>query len=155
MKFIEKYFIVLMLSLVIISGCSDNPVKTNTVKTETLLYEKPGLVDSLVGTCSAYLVRTLILDSLDTRNYNELKVKLNAYTDGDLSNVSVYYLNADTNNIVFVINGLNQINNTDSYTFSSPKIKDIFFLRLRLFASVCTGQNYHLKIRDLKIYGVN
>ena len=155
MKFIEKYFIVLMLSFIIISGCSDNPVKTDAIKTETLIYEKPGLVDSLVGTCSAYLVRTLILDSIDTRNYNELKVELNAYTDGDLSNISIYYLNADTNYNVFVINGLSQINNTSSNTFSSPKIKDIFFLRLRLFASVCTGQYYYLKIRNLKIYGVN
>lgn len=155
MKFRKKYFIAFILSFVIITGCSDNPVKTDAVKTETLIYEKPGLVDSLVGTCSAYLVRTLILDSIDTRNYNELKVELDAYTDGDLSHISFYNLIADTSNNLLVLSGLNQINNTNSNVIPSPKIKDIFFLRLRLFASVCTGQNYHLKIRDLKIYGVN
>jgi hypothetical protein len=155
MKLTKKYLVILVLSFIIISGCSDNPVKTNETKAETLLLEKPGLIDSLVGTCSAYLIRTIILDSIDTRNFKELKVELNAYTDGDLSNISVYYLNADTNYNLVVLNGTNQINNTGSYIFSSPLIKDIFFLRLRLYASVCTGQNYHLKIRDMKIYGVN
>lgn len=155
MKYSRKYLFFLIFSFVIIQGCSDNPVNTDAVKTETLIYEKPGLVDSIVGTCSAYIVRTLILDSIDTRNFDKLKIELNSYTDGDLSNISIYYLNADTNNNVFVINGSSQINNTSSNITSSPKIKDIFFMRLRLFASVCTGQNYHLKIRDLKIYGVN
>lgn len=154
MKLMKKYLLLLILFFIIVYGCSDNPIKTNDAKTVTQLYEKTGLVDSIAGTCSAYIVRTLILDSIDTRNYNELKIEFNAYTDGDLSNISIYYLNADTNYNVFVINGLNQINNTNGYTFSSPKIKDIFFLRLRLFASVCTGQYYHLKIRNLKIYGV-
>ena len=155
MKYVKKYLVLLILSFVIISSCSDNPVKTDAVKTETLIYEKPGLVDSIVGTCSAYIVRTLILDSIDTRNFSELKVELNAYTDGDLSNISIYYLNADTNYNLFVLSGTSQINNTNSNVIPSPKIKDIFFLRLRLFASVCTGQNYHLKMRDLKIFGVN
>ncbi len=155
MKYYKFYITIIFLSLILISGCSETV--TNSVKNDTgeLIYEKVGLIDSLVGTCSAYIVRTILLDSIDIRNYDEIKVEFNAYTDGDLSNISIYYLNSDTNYNLMVLNGLSQINNTSNYTFTSTKIKDVFFLRLRLFASVCTGQNYHLKIRDLKIYGIN
>lgn len=155
MKFIYKYLLLSISALFILAGCSDSPTEINNIQDGTLIYEKLNLVDSLVGTCSAYLIRTSILDSLDTRVYNKLRIEFNAYTDGDLSNVGAYYTNTNTNFYLFELNGINQINNTNSITITSPKIKDIFYLRLRLFSSVCTGQYYHLKIRNLKIYGVN
>ncbi len=155
MKFIYKYLLLSISALFILAGCSDSPTEINNIQDGNLIYEKLNLVDSLVGTCSAYLIRTSILDSLDTRDYNKLRIEFNAYTDGDLSNVSAYYTNTNTNFYLFELNGINQINNTNSITITSPKIKDIFYLRLRLFSSVCTGQYYHLKIRNLKIYGVN
>jgi hypothetical protein len=155
MKLLKIYISITILFFLVFLGCKDTSTDSNSVQPGTLIFEKPNLVDSLVGTCSAYLIRTSIFDSIDTRNYNNLKIEFNAYTDGDLSNISLYYLNADTNYYIIVLNGINQINSTKNITVPSPKIKDYFFLRLRLFASVCTGQNYHLKIRDLKIYGVN
>lgn len=154
MNFLKIYFIVFAVTLIFISGCSDN--SNNPIEeTATLLYEKPGLVDSLVGTCSAYLIRTSIFDSIDTRSYDKLKIEFNAYTDGDLSNISFYYLNADTNSYLITLDGSNKINNSKSFSIASPQVKNNFFLRLKLFASVCTEQNYHLKIKNLKIYGVN
>ena len=155
MKFIYKYLLLSISALFILAGCSDSPTETSDFQAGTLIYEKPNLVDSLVGTCSAYLIRTSILDSLDTRDYNKLRIEFNAYTDGDLSNIGVFYTNSNTNFYLFELNGISQINNTNSITITSPKIKDVFYLRLRLFSSVCTGQYYHLKIRNLKIYLVN
>jgi hypothetical protein len=80
---------------------------------------------------------------------------MNAFTDGDLSNVNIYYLNSSNINNIVALEGTGQINTTMNLSIPSPKIRDNFYLRLRLFASVCTGQLFHLKIRDLKIYGVN
>lgn len=150
----NKYIFLFIFSFTIFYGCSDSPVSTNSVKTETLLYSRPGLVDSLNGTCSAYMIRTSILDSLDTRNYGSLRIELNAYTDGDLSDINLYYLKADTVNAIFSVSGTGQINSTTNLTFPSPGIKEKFYVRLKLFASVCTGQYYSLRLRDLKIYGV-
>jgi hypothetical protein len=154
MKFIIKYIFVFLL--IIIAGCSDSTViNNNSPQTETLIYQKPGLVDSLVGTCSAYMVRTLTLDSIDTRNFNSVRVEMTAFTDGDLSNINIYYLNSGNINNIVALEGTGQINSSINYNIPSPKIRDNFYIRLRLFSSVCTGQLYHLKIRDLKIFGVN
>lgn len=155
MKQIKIIFLLSFSFFILLIGCSDSPTDANNIQSGTLIFEKPNLVDSLVGTCSAYLIRTSIFDSIDTKNFNKLKIEFNAYTDGDLSNISLYYLNADTNYNLLMLNGINEINNIKNISVPSPKIKDYFFLRLRLFSSICTGQYFHLKIRDLKIYGVN
>lgn len=148
------YIISFIFSLILLSGCSDSPTSTNSIPQETLLYSRAGLVDSVVGTCSAYLIRTSIIDSLDTRNYHSLKVEFNSFTDGDLSEVKLYYLN-DTITNLFSLSGTGQINGTGTITFPSPSVNKTFYLRLKLFASVCTGQYYSLRLRDLKIYGLN
>jgi hypothetical protein len=153
MKYLKILFVTFTL-VIILQGCSESPVN-NSVQTETLLYQRNGLIDSIVGTCSAYLVRTTIIDSIDIRNYNSLRIEFKAYTDGDLSNITFYYLDSGITNDLFTLNGTGQINSTISYPVQSPKIKDNLYLRLRLFASVCTGQYYHLKLRDFKIYGIN
>ena len=150
-----KRYIILFIIILFSSGCSDNPVNNNPVQTETLLYSKNGLIDSITGTCSAYMVRTSILDSIDTRNYNSLRIEINAFTDGDLSNISLYYLKSDSINSLFSLDGTNRINGSMNFTIPSPKIKEIYYIRFKLFASVCTGQYYSLRLRDLKIFGVN
>jgi hypothetical protein len=155
MNTVIKYIIPFILILIFVQGCSDTPMSTNSAQTETLLYSRAGLVDSLNGTCSAYMIRTSILDSIDMRNYNYLKVEMNALTDGDLSNISLYYIKSDSTNNLFSLDGTSQINSAMNFTFPSPKLKEIYYLRLKLFASVCTGQYYSLRLRDLKIYGVN
>jgi hypothetical protein len=155
MKFIKIFSIILFASFILLIGCSDSPINNNNTQSETLLYQRIGLIDSLVGTCSAYLVRTSILDSIDARNYNSLRAEFQAYTDGDLSNITFFYLDSGITYNLFTLDGTNQINNTITYFIPSPKIKDNLYLRLRLFASACTGQYYHLKLRDFKIYGIN
>lgn len=148
-------FILLLISVTaIFTGCSDKTVNTDSAQSETLLFEKTGLVDSIAGTCSAYIVRTIIMDSIDTRNYKSLRFEMSSYTDGDLSNITLYYLK-DTAVSIFSFNGSSSINGTSSHTTLSPNVKSALYLRFRLFASVCTGQYYHLKMHNFRIYGVN
>jgi len=136
------------------AGCSETPVTSNSQESGTLLYEKAGLVDSIAGTCSAYIVRTIILDSIDTRSFKSVRVDMDSHTDGDLSNITLYYLK-DTAVNLFSIDGLSRINNTATITVPSPTIRSKLYLRMRLYASVCTGQYYHLKMHDFRIYGIN
>jgi len=154
MKLIYAYILALISYTMIFTGCSETSVNSTSHQTETLLFEKNGLVDSIAGTCSAYMVRTIILDSIDTRNFKSLKFEMNSFTDGDLSNITLYYLK-DTAVNIFSFDGSNAINNTSSHITISPNIKNTLYLRFRLFSSICTGQYFHLKMYDFRIYGVN
>jgi hypothetical protein len=133
------------------AGCSDNSVTPPA--SETLLFERAGQIDSLTGTCSAYIVHTHFLDTLDLSAYNNVKITLEGGTDGDLSNIDVFYVRDSLTNILS-LEGLT-INNTMSVTVPSPKVREFFQVRLKLNSSVCTGHIYHLKLRNLKIYGIN
>ncbi|MDD5362647.1 MAG: hypothetical protein PHN88_10980 [Ignavibacteria bacterium] len=134
-------------------SCSDkiqDPVQTQ----QTLLYSKPGIVDSLIGTCSTYLVRNFIIDSLDFSAYTGGKIEMNSFSNGDLSELSLFYLNPDTAVYVFNISGKDEINSQIPRTFIPSNRKEKYYFRMKLFASVCTGELYYLKVRDLNIYGV-
>lgn len=142
----------LFLFLLIITGCN---TKT-TVETDnyTLLYQKSGLLDSLVGTCSTFLIRTFVLDTLNTTEFQKLQINLNAKTDGDLSSVEMFYYKGDSTKTLFILNGINQINNTSFLTLSSPGNNTQMYIRLKLYSSVCTGQLYFLSVRNIIINGI-
>ena len=142
---------VIIIVVIFLSSCSEDIVNSNQESTGTLLYERNGLIDSLVGTCSTFLIRNFFLDTLDFESYGNIRIEFNAFTDGDLSSLSFYYIQDTTVN-VFEINGLG-INNTQAVNIPSPNITRDFYLRLKLFSSICTGQNYVLSVRDLKIFG--
>ncbi|MBI5403907.1 MAG: hypothetical protein HY959_10945 [Ignavibacteriae bacterium] len=142
-----------LILLLIIAGCSENSDSPTSSQTQVFLFERNGLVDSIAGTCSAYIVRTIILDSIDTRDFSTVRFEMNSYTDGDLSNITLYYLK-DTAVNIFSLSGTGAINNTTSITTPSPNIKGTLYLRLKLFASVCTGEYYHLKMKNLRIFGI-
>ena len=155
-----KYFLycfILLGAVVYVNGCADNivtPINSQqTSETKTLLIEKQGLLDSITGTCSSFIIRTSYLDTLDFTGFEEVEITFNAYTDADLSVFNIFYVR-DSAMIVSNLEGLN-ISNTMTLRVPSPKVRDFFQVRLRLMASLCTGQIYHLKLRDLKIYGVN
>jgi len=144
--------VLLIIFIISVAGCSNNPVNPPESQ-NILLYQKQGLVDSIVGTCSAYLIRTYQLDTIDMSKFNNIKINLDAHTDGDLSNIYIYHLQNGSIKNIITLSGTTQINSTNSIIIPSPKINDIFFVRLALFSSICTGQYFHLKLRDLSIYG--
>ena len=151
-KYIAKIIIIIVFSQIIfIYSCSEDIVDSNQQKPGTLLYERNGLIDSLVGTCSTFLVRNFFLDTLDFESYGNIRIEFNAFTDGDLSSLSFYYIQDTTVNL-FEVNGLG-INNTQAVNIPSPNIIRDFYLRLKLFSSICTGQMYVLSVRDLKVFG--
>ncbi len=133
------------------ASCSDN---IQNPESSTLVYTKPGLVDSLVGTCSTYLVRNFIIDTLDFSGYKSGKLEMNSLTDGDLSEISLFFFNPDTASYLVKLNGKEEINSASARTFDLPSGKKKFYLRMKLYSSVCTGQFFSLRIRDLNIYGV-
>lgn len=156
----KKILIVWSIALAVVyfAGCNDSGSitgnETNTVSTGgDLLYEKPGLLDSLTGTCSSYLVRNHLLDTLDMRIYSTIRVEFFAETDGDRSNLVMYYFANGVMNL-FQLEGLGEINGNKFIDIPAPQYMSDVHFQLRLFASVCTGQYYNLKVRNLKIYGV-
>lgn len=149
-----KYFILIFIlaGIITLDSCSENPQNANSGN-QALLYQKQGLVDSLVGTCSSYLIRNFTLDTIDFNGYTNGILGKDAYTDGDLSEIIVYYINADTAVNVVHLEGQSRINATAQIKFQVPNQKKQYYLRLKLFSSVCTGQLYHLKLRNIRIYG--
>lgn len=149
---IKKTFVycVLLLCVILMAGCKDNPVET--VQSYGLKYERSGLLDSLTGDCSVIVTRSFVLDSMDFRGLSKLKMSYTGHTDADISFVRFFYLNADTAVNVVSLEGSSEISNMTSIEADAPQIKELFFVRLGLRSSVCTGDIFHLKLRDLKIY---
>jgi hypothetical protein len=135
-----------------LQSCSENPQGSVSVN-QDLIYQKPGLIDSIVGTCSTFLIRNFTLDTINFSSYNKAYLEKDAFTDGDLSEIIVYYLNSDTAVSVLNLQGRDMINSTGRIEFQPTKDKRNYFLRMKLYSSVCTGQLFHLKLRDVKIYG--
>lgn len=155
MNYMKNFKLLFILAgIVILNSCSENP-QTIGSRNQSLLYQKQGLVDSLVGTCSSYLIRNFTLDTIDFSGYSNGVFEKDSYTDGDLSEIIVYYINADTAVNIVHLEGQSQINSTTQITFHPPVTKNKYYLRLKLFSSVCTGQLYHLKLRNIRIYGEN
>lgn len=145
-----------MIVVVSLNGCSDsNPVVGNN-ETLELIYEREGLLDSLTGTCSAYLIRNHILQSLNLENHNNIRISFDASTDGDLSNLEFFIVNNSNQQIpLYDVEGL-EINNVTHFDAVIPaEMVNNIHLRLRLFSSICTGQIFHLKICNLRIFSIN
>ncbi len=140
--------------LITLQSCSENPQEPVSIN-QDLIYQKSGLIDSIVGTCSTFLIRNFTLDTINFSSYSKAILEKDAFTDGDLSEIIVYYLNSDTAVNVLNLQGKDMINSTGRIEFQPPKDTRNYYLRLKLYSSVCTGQLFHLKLRDLKIYGVN
>ena len=92
-------------------------------------------------------------DTINFSSYKKAYFEKDSFTDGDLSEIIVYYLNSDTVVSVLNLQGRDMINSTGRIEFQPPKDKRNYFLRMKLYSSVCTGQLFHLKLRDVKIYG--
>lgn len=150
-----KYLVYLLIIAGVFAaeGCSENP-QENSARNNYLVYQKPGLLDSISGTCSTYLIRNFMLDSIDFSQYDKAILEKSAFTDGDLSEILIYYINADTSVNVLHLEGKGQINSSGPVEFQPPKRNEKYYLRMKLYSSVCTGEQFHLKLRDVKIYGV-
>lgn len=139
-----------LLCVISVSGCKDNPVEST--QSYGLRYERSGLLDSITGDCSVIVTRAFALDSIDFRGVSKIKMDYNAHTDADISFFRLFYLNGDTAVNIVSLEGASQISNASSIEFDAPQLKQVFYIRMALRSSVCTGDIFHIKLRDLKIY---
>lgn len=145
--------VILLLPVILISGCGkDNPV---TQKTETLVFQRDGIIESFGGDCSAVQIRTSIIDSLDFTNAGTVKFKFSGMSDADLSSIVIFYINSFGEQVNLVnLPHRDQINSTGMVEITAPDYSGELFLRVTLKSSVCTGQIFHIEVRDLKIYTI-
>ncbi|MEO6694721.1 MAG: hypothetical protein ABIY50_08680 [Ignavibacteria bacterium] len=149
LKKINLRILISLLCTIVITGCSkDNPVS----QTETLVYQRDGVIESFGGDCSAVQIRTSSLGSIDFTNVTGIKFNLDGSSDADLSSINIYYLDNGVQVNLVDLPHRDQINSTMTIETASPNVNSEIFLRLTLKSSVCTGQIFHIEIRDLKIY---
>ncbi|CAN5483138.1 hypothetical protein BH10BAC5_BH10BAC5_24660 [soil metagenome] len=144
----KKLFALAFIGVVFcLAGCNNNITSPDSYNT---IYQKDGLLDSISGNCSVVETRWFLLDKFDLTNVSKLKVEFNAFTDADISFIDIFYLNDTGINVMEVV-GKNNISNKKSFEIDSPKLKKDYYMRIGLSSSVCTGDLFHIKLRDLKI----
>ncbi|MBK7158654.1 MAG: hypothetical protein IPH77_08870 [Ignavibacteria bacterium] len=151
-KIILKIF---FLFTIFVSGCSkeNSPVSG---RTELLVYSRDGVLESFGGDCSAVQIRTSSLGNLDLTGIQKVKFTLNGFSDADLSSIMIYYLDNNGEQVNLInLPHRDQINSTSIIEIDSPDYSGEIYLRLTLKSSVCTGQLFHIELRDLKIYTIN
>lgn len=151
-----RKLISIMIFSAVFYSCSESPTGSGgeVNYSDTLLFEQTGVVDSIVGTCSTFLIRTVIMDTLDFRKYKKLKIEMERFTDGDRSEISIHFVRADTAVKIMSAEGLDGINGTGAIIVNSPLNKEKYYFRMKLFSSICTGQLFHLKVKNLRVYGL-
>jgi hypothetical protein len=145
----------LLFTAFLLYSCSDS----NIVQpgNETLLYEKPGLVDSaVVYGCYSYTLIYFVPDTLQLRDYSKIRVMFDGNANSDGTNITVY-MNSPTEEYYELYKvdnaaGINKIHSVESpvpFTTSTLKV------RLYINPPVCgQGEFKYNRVRDLKIYGI-
>lgn len=142
----------LFLFICFVIGCNkENPITSDI---ETLVFQREGVIESLGGDCSAVQIRTSSLGNLDFNNTRKVKFQLNGFSDADLSSISIYYVKDNENVNLVNLPHRDEINSTQTIEVNSPDFAGEVYLRVTLKSSVCTGQIFHLEVRDLNIYTI-
>ena len=148
--------VIMLVSLVFLyASCGDeNPI--NAGSSETLLYEEPGLVDSVVVTgCYDQTSYHFLNDTFHFNGYSKLRVEFESFSSSDRSRISLVSYNAAVTNQILYTKNNEEVNMLHSFEMSAPA--DSTWLELRLFLSprVCGENDYrYLRARDLKIFGI-
>lgn len=150
MKLINNLIFIFVLCL-----CSCSKDDAVSPASENLIYQRDGIIESFGGDCSAVQVRTSSLGNFNLADFNRLKFNFTAFSDADLSSISIYYIHNDETVNLVNLPHRDQINSTQAVTIDAPDYSGELFLRLTLKSSVCTGQIFHIEMRDLKIYTLN
>ena len=148
-------FLILPGLVSLYSSCgSDNPMDTGPA--ETLLYEEPGLVDSIVVTgCYDYTRFHFLNDTFFFGGYNKLRIEFEGFSSSDRSRISFVGYNAEVTNQILYTKSNEDVNVTHSFELPAPA--DTTWLELRLFLSpqVCGENEYrYIRARDLRVYGI-
>lgn len=141
-------FLILLFLAAAVCSCSDKIFTPSEFY--SVLYEKPGLVDSLRGDCSAPQIRTITMGSHDLSQYDSLIFTFSNSTDADLAIIQVYSPASHSEYLMY-LNG-KSISEIGHWQIPAPNYEGEVYLRMILNSSVCTGHVYHLSVRDFKMY---
>ena len=154
MKFFISYIFLAFISFIIVSCGNDSPV--NNMANETVLYEEPGLVDSVIVTgCYAYTRSHFLADTFSFNTYSKVRVEFESFSTSDHATVSVLSNNSVITNEVLYTRNNEDVNMRHSFEIPSPG--DSVWLELRLYMNpqVCGENEFkYIRARDLKITGI-
>ena len=123
----------------------------------TLLFEKSGLVDSVVVYgCYAHSSLYEVPDTLLLNGFSKLRVEFDGNVNSDGTIIFVYLTSLDDEDIeIYKVRDISEINKLHSLHASFTFQKALFKIVLYINPPVC-GQNEfkYNRVRDLKIYGI-
>lgn len=149
----QKSFFFLLLSFVIVTGCSDDDPVTPPVVGEVLLAEVSG--DS-VGVTSGQSSRSLSITSGSLNFTDRDSARITFYYSVENNNYAtpfeIYYVTGTTNTNIYTGSNLLVSTITEQFidfTIPSPRVNDFFQYKITTNSS--PGFSF-FKFRDLKIY---
>ncbi len=154
MKNIFLTILILSISFFLLS-CSDGDIIQP--EQETLIFEKAGLVDSIVVYgCYSYTLIYVVPDTLHLENYSKLKVEFDGNVNSDGTNITLYINSASEEYFeLYKVDNAAAINKLHNFESQIPFNTSIFKIRLYINPPVCgQGEFKYNRVRDLKIYGI-
>ena len=153
-RYLFIYTIMVCSAFMLVSCSQDSPAGNDL--TETVLFEKSGLVDSAVVTgCYAYTLRYFVPETILTADYNRLRAEFDGFSTSDVSTISLIYNTVDSSNVfAYEVSNLD-LNGFHSFNIAKSAGNMWFELRLYLNPQVCgTNEFRYTRVRDLWIYGI-
>lgn len=152
-----KHILLLLTALPVlfILSCGNSTVAP-VEDTGTVIYNKPGLVDSAVVNGCYPNTRRFFVDTLDLSSYSTVKVEFDGHANSDGSYIKVYYNSMDSSNVEkYSAEDEMNINNHHEFEFSRPADRIWMEVRIYINPPVCgEGEFKYTSARDLRIYGI-
>ena len=124
---------------------------------ETLIFEKAGLVDSIVVYgCYSYTLIYEVPDTLQLGTYSKLRAEFDGNVNSDGTIIKLYMNSTEEEYFeLYKVENASGINKIHSVESAIPFSTSLFKMLLYINPPVC-GQNEfkYNRVRDLKIYGV-
>lgn len=143
------------VTLLVFDSCKDNAVTIQ--ENPQVIYQKQGLVDSVVVHECVALTSRFFSDTLDLSGYSKINITFNGLTNSDGSFIKIlYHTDTSSNTELYSVMDIGQVSNNHSFTFTKPANIVWFELRTYINPPVCgKGEYKFTRARDLKIYGIN
>jgi len=145
----------LLSTAFILLSCSDSDIVKPEM--ETLIFEKSGLVDSIVVYgCYSYTLIYEVPDTLLLGSYTKLKAEFDGNVNSDGTIIKLYMNSPEEEYFeIYKVENITGINKIHSVETTIPFSKALFKVLLYINPPIC-GQNEfkYNRVRNLKIYGV-
>ena len=154
LKYIYLKILILSTAFILLS-CSDGGIFQP--EQGTLIFEKTGLVDSIVVYgCYSYTLIYVVPDTLHLENYSKLRVEFDGNVNSDGTNITLYMNSPGEEYFeLYKVDNAAGINKLHNFQSQIPFNTSIFKVRLYINPPVCgQGEFKYNRVRDLKIYGI-